>query len=338
MYSSTRLHVAILRLLLRLLVSPGSNSLEPLYCSRFPLTDGKAGVNNVLHVLHMHLNHASNEMVLPPLLAANARGTTRLLKLLCEKLFNPPAFTRRARIGRGRFGTVYLATAPSCAEPLAVKLVDVPSSIHEHCMLYDVYTEIAIMEMLKSNEAIVDIVDYGVREGTYWLVMKCYPMSLKHWRLQQRVGQAVWRGGDEQRAEPAVWTTTVPAGPSFSPALLKVFCDVFRQVLTACHSLAAHHVTHFDLKCDNVLLMPPEAPNGRHMVSLADFGEACVGGLGTSYKASASVARGTENVQSPEMLTLSKAMNSEHDEYDRRRQVACAVTCAWWRMLVVVWV
>jgi serine/threonine protein kinase len=92
--------------------------------------------------------------VLPLLLAREQEGgarhsNMRLLKLLCEKLFHPPMYSRKKRIGRGRFGNVYESTVQGSVEPVAVKVLDMPLSIHDPCTLFDLYTEVAILETLK---------------------------------------------------------------------------------------------------------------------------------------------------------------------------------------------
>lgn len=185
-------------------------------------------------------------------------------------------FSRRKRIGRGRFGNVYLATVPSSPDPLAVKLMDRPTSIYDHCVLYDVYTEVAIMEQLRFCEGVCRIVDYGVSKESYWLVMKHYPLSLKQWRIQQTTPQA-------NRAN-KLESSTIPPGPSFSAQQLRAYFDIFRQILRACHSLSKKHVAHFDIKCDNVLVAPLEdgaSTQAQHgsgfTVCLGDFGESAIG-------------------------------------------------------------
>jgi biotin-(acetyl-CoA carboxylase) ligase len=59
-------------------------------------------------------------------------------------------YSRKKRIGRGRFGNVYESTVQGSAEAVAVKVLDMPLSMHDPCTLCDLYTEVAILETLKS--------------------------------------------------------------------------------------------------------------------------------------------------------------------------------------------
>jgi hypothetical protein len=103
-YSHKPLHVAMLRLLLRLIISPDPNNLNPLYCSRFPLsnkhTDNPMS-HNVLYLLHRHLNHKANESAVADLLrrecAAHSHAVWRLLKLLCARLFDGSNYRKCGR-------------------------------------------------------------------------------------------------------------------------------------------------------------------------------------------------------------------------------------------------
>jgi hypothetical protein len=69
LYHDPSLHVGMLRLLLRLMISPDSNSLSPLYSGRSPLQNKKIGVN-VPFALHCHLNHPNNDDIIPLLMSA----------------------------------------------------------------------------------------------------------------------------------------------------------------------------------------------------------------------------------------------------------------------------
>jgi serine/threonine protein kinase len=91
--------------------------------------------------------------------------------------------------------------------------------------------------------------------------------------------------------------------------------SIFHEVLRAVQILHTHHVTHYDLKCDNVFLDFTPEP----VVILGDFGECrlfvneedevCLRNLGTDF------------IKSPEMLNLTIAARKETNDYDRRRRV-----------------
>jgi len=92
-YQDEELHSLMLSLLVCLLVTPERGTLDDLYCSQYPLDNGK---QNVLFLLHHHLNHPMNKQdsliqkvtarvvkeVNPP------HSGVRLLKLLSVSLFD----------------------------------------------------------------------------------------------------------------------------------------------------------------------------------------------------------------------------------------------------------
>eukprot|EP01113_Clastostelium_recurvatum_P047394 TRINITY_DN8444_c0_g1_i1.p1 TRINITY_DN8444_c0_g1~~TRINITY_DN8444_c0_g1_i1.p1 ORF type:complete len:216 (-),score=52.68 TRINITY_DN8444_c0_g1_i1:189-743(-) len=105
-YHSKGLHVAFLELVFSLLLTT-NHTLEPLYVDQFPLNNKKM---NIPFILHLHVNHPSNEEVISELLAHTHTTSSpyfRLLKLLCVRLFNPDMYTGLTRIGKGAFGVVY---------------------------------------------------------------------------------------------------------------------------------------------------------------------------------------------------------------------------------------
>jgi len=53
-YQDEELHVLMISLLVCLLLSPERGTLDDLYCSQFPIDNGK---QNILFLLHHHLNH-----------------------------------------------------------------------------------------------------------------------------------------------------------------------------------------------------------------------------------------------------------------------------------------
>jgi hypothetical protein len=47
-------------------------------------------------------------------------------------------------------------------QEVAVKLMPVPKSIHDRCVLHDIFTEILILDKWKADERICKLIDYGV--------------------------------------------------------------------------------------------------------------------------------------------------------------------------------
>ena len=84
--------------------------------------------------------------------------------------------------------------------------------------------------------------------------MKAYPGSLKDWRLQQRK----YRSDNPSELEKTggFKGCIVKSGPSFTPLELDVYFNIFRKVLDAMISLESGYVTHYDIKCDNLLISP----------------------------------------------------------------------------------
>jgi hypothetical protein len=64
-YNDDELHALIIFLIFSLILTPQRGTLDDLYCSRYPLADGKLPV---LHFLHFHLNHPENQSLIPLLL------------------------------------------------------------------------------------------------------------------------------------------------------------------------------------------------------------------------------------------------------------------------------
>jgi hypothetical protein len=184
-YSDEELHVYILSLIFCLLLTPTRGTLEELYCSQYPINNGKP---NVLFLLHRHLNHSSNQHILPRLVRIVGHivpplAGQRLLKLLCAQFFDGSIYTDWSKLATGAYGTVYeCKTGLSEPSTVAIKKMPVPRSIYDRCVLHDIFTEIACLEEFRLERCITDLYDYGVDENDYYIIMKRYPSSLKEWR------------------------------------------------------------------------------------------------------------------------------------------------------------
>lgn len=64
-YQDEDLHVMMLSLILCLLLKPERGILDDLYCSQYPIDNGK---QNILFLLHHHLNHNENQPVIGKIL------------------------------------------------------------------------------------------------------------------------------------------------------------------------------------------------------------------------------------------------------------------------------
>ena len=213
-----------------LLLTPSRGILDDHYCSQFPINNGKP---NILYILHFHLNHPSNQHILPLLLQKMSEinpfpAGQRLLKLLCASFTDTTIYTDWRKIATGAYGTIYECNT-NLADPqtVAIKQLSLPKSIYERCVLHDIFTEITCLESFRLDPCITDMYDYGVTDQDYIIVMKKYPASLKDWRLKQEGN----------------WADNLPT-----------YMTIFRDILKAISLLHSHNVTHYDLKCDNVLL------------------------------------------------------------------------------------
>lgn len=297
LYAHDKLHRNLVELILTLLLAPNGFTLELLYTDQFPVSNRKI---NFPFLLWMHLNHPSNLHIIDPLIASTQKmndSSFRLLKLLSTKLFKPIFHTDMEHLAEGAYGTVYSSKLKG--ETVAVKLMSVPRYINDRCVLHDIFTEILVLDKWKSDERICKLIDYGVDEENYWIVMKKYTMSLKEWRLKQ-----------------------VKSLEENLPLYLNVFCNL----LQACLFLVDNKVNHYDIKCDNFLIDIPNgnASNGKQdtpnfRVYIGDFGESLV--YTDETEGFTTDNRGTEFIKSPEMLSCMYASEIERQSYDRRKKV-----------------
>jgi len=86
-------------------------------------------------------------------------------------------------LSSGAYGRVYSALL--LGEDVAVKQMDVPKSIHDRCVPHDIFAEITILDKWKADARICRLIDYGVDDNCFWIVMKRYKTSLKDWREKQ---------------------------------------------------------------------------------------------------------------------------------------------------------
>jgi hypothetical protein len=188
-YEDEEMQTLVISLILCLLLKPERGTLDELYCRQFPFLEGK---QNVLYLLHYHLNNASNENVIPKLLERVKHihpplVGQRLLKLLCGQLFDLRTYSNGQdweKIATGAYGTVYeVETQLSEPRVVAIKQMDFPSSIYERCVLHDIFTEITSLEEFRLQKCITDLYDYGYSNGCYYIVMKKYATCLRTWRL-----------------------------------------------------------------------------------------------------------------------------------------------------------
>lgn len=308
-YMDKALHITFLQLIFSLLLTP-MGTLQPLYTDQFPVNNKKL---NIPFLLHSHINHPANGPIIPELVERSLEmkeGAYRMLKLLTNRLFSPEQYQHMKRIAIGAYGTVYKCTVGSENLNVAVKLMELPKSIWDRCVLHDIFTEILVLDAYKDDKRICKLYDYGVSEEHYWVIMRFYRCSLKEWRLRQ----------------------TRPLSEN-----LVLYLNIFSRVLETmkiCIKGDKFKINHFDLKCDNVLIDPidpnieeeellnPRSDKPPFNVCLADFGESTV--YQSEDDGYTTRSRGTEFNKSPEMLNAAYA-NKKDDlqKYDRRKKTGC---------------
>lgn len=185
-YSSKEVHTSILKLIFSLMLTQ-IGTLETLYSDQYPLDNKKL---NIPFLLRAHLNHPANRNMIPILLnEIKLMGPLefRLFKLLCVRLFRKEQYKHLEKIAEGAYGTVYSCKLnPPCQNlEVAIKLMPVPKSIHDRCVLHGIFDEVLILDQFKLDRRVCHIYDYGTDEDYYWIVMKKYKCSLKNWRKQQ---------------------------------------------------------------------------------------------------------------------------------------------------------
>jgi len=158
---------------------------------------------------------------------------------------------------------------------VAVKRMAVPKSMHDRCMIHDIFTEIMVMDKFKNDPKIVHLYleplligwnghtvlinatlysyDYGVDEEHFWIIMRLYKDSLKGWRKRQKTP----------------WYENLPLYLNIYEKVLETmlfltqnrnFLDLFPCIAHIEHLIVLFRpqpdVNHYDLKCDNFLCHP----------------------------------------------------------------------------------
>ena len=238
----------------------------------------------------------------------------RLSKLLCEQLssgagsfpMRSPDVAREV-LAKGAFGEVLSCTlrgeGSDAPRDLGVvlKTMDIPQSVHDRCVLFDLFSEVSVLEHLRSLPPATTMHDFGVWKGQFWFSMEKCAGSLKEWRADQ------------------------PA-PRPSKQLLPVYVDVFSQIASAVAELHAMGVSHYDLKADNILLASEDGKKEGQQehrkihVRLADFGESLFVPGCHARDTFNKRDRGTECIKSPEMLTVCNVSRRDGGDADRLRQ------------------
>ena len=321
LYQDPEIQVLIISLLFSLIITPTRGTLEELYCSVFPYENNKL---NLLFIIHHHLNREENYNILPLLLKFVSQihpfgAGQRLLKLLCKHFFNASFYSNWDKIGGGQFGTVYQCST-GLTEPniVAIKKTELEQNIFSPCHLFDIFTEVTALEALRLENCVTQLYDYGCDDEYYYIVMKRYPISLKKWRIQQKQSLK---------------------------EMLPTYLSIFKDILQAVQIIHNNNTTHYDLKCDNIVLdflandkdytydvdATDDNENDSICIRVADFGECRM--FLNEVDEHCTRSRGTDVIKSPEMLKhFGYQIRKEDDNFDRRKKVGTTRSSDIWSL------
>ena len=200
----------------------------------------------------------------------------RILRLTVPNLFDSTKYSNGAHIASGAFGAVMKVGNK------AVKILDKSRNEFDNPHLYEVYTEVSILEICKGDRRVTQLIDYGCSKDSYFIVMEYYPTTLRSWRKSE---------GEK------------PLG---------VMLRMYREFLNSTLILVEKRINHFDIKCDNVMLDVNGNP------ALADFGESMC--YLDDHNCYSMLNKGTEWIKSPEMLSIALNSSTTSPNYDRRQK------------------
>eukprot|EP00756_Hemistasia_phaeocysticola_P022342 Hpha_TRINITY_DN15828_c0_g5::TRINITY_DN15828_c0_g5_i1::g.188168::m.188168 len=285
LYQDRDLHKSLVLLALILVVDPSAQ------CTVDQSRIGSVG--EALLCLAAHLNHPDNAHLVNDLLEAlpacgePLSGKVHvLLRMLVVSLSSAGVYKAIRKLGHGAFGSVQLCEFEECHCPSKVAVKYVPASRET---AVDVFAE--ILAMRQCSLGAPPVLDWGCDGRAFYIVTPCYPVSLRHWRIETLPGDAC---------------------SAHLVLLLRTFSSVVECVQLA-HALG---VVHNDLKCDNILLHW-EPSRLVPVATLCDWGESVYSGEAERI---ACRARGTEHARPPEVLMA----HSGNRDYDRRRARAKA--------------
>ena len=128
--------------------------------------------------------------------------------------------------------------------------------------------------------------------------------------------------------------------------MLPTYLSIFKDVLHAVQIIHNNKITHYDLKCDNIVLdfvsnfkenntydvdVTDENENYSICIIVADFGECRM--FLNEVDEHCTRSRGTDVIKSPEMLKhFGYQIRKEDDNYDRRKKVGTTRSSDIWSL------
>lgn len=240
----------------------------------------------------------------------------RLLKLLSKVYFSEACVALHLksfdRLSAGAFGSVFKVCCPSeCTMSLkgtkdahyAVKRITRERSIHDTAVVLNIFSEISCLERLSTCPGVCDLIDFGVFEGEYWIVMEKGTRDMHEWVL-----------GNMSKYAPDVESGSTTSAASHPVESFLITLCLFAECVKIVQHVHAERIVHFDIKCSNFIIRKEPDLNDlldalhRNTLSgcvfLADFGESLSGSETHFFNSKNKRSRGTLPIQSPEMLSV----------------------------------
>ncbi|CAL5983559.1 Kinase [Hexamita inflata] len=333
-YYDIELHQTIILFIMQLIIKPQTGTFDQNYVTQFP---SNSNMQNILYILHEHLNSPINKKVLQSLLQKKLdTSQERLFRLLCYQKFNSELYKLQQYklLAKGAFGEVYSGNVSlarsqqlqKCATPVAIKVQRLSQNINDRCVLYDLFNEITVMEKLQKYQNFCQIYDYGVTPEGYIMVMQKYHTSFRNFRYQLFKKQSIIPYcKNQQKALPLY------GHEESLMRFVRIFLMAYILFLEELSLMHQQNIIHFDLKADNIFINPATIQwlslnnipaldetgefqyellnhfkNIKHQsqlpftISIADFGESHI--FCSEEDKYSQLSKGTEFNKSPEML------------------------------------
>lgn len=268
-FKNCELHAELLTSIFLLLVDAEHHCLDKNYSKMFIFDNHDT---DFLAILSEHLNNTDTVPIIQQL-ANNIMNESYdyyvLLRLLCPSLFHIEPFTNKNKVAEGRYGCVFtydlvISSDYGIINPVIVKILS-SRSVNSRNALYTIYSEVAVLNYLKGNHEVTQILDYGVNNNNYWIVTENCLCSLKD--ILDNKGDTL---GNNLRLQ------------------------IFYRILYCIKFLHSKKIIHGDLKLSNIFARNYHF-NETSSICLGDFGS-CM------HFDTEKQCVGTECIRSPEMF------------------------------------
>ena len=241
---------------------------------------------------------------------SSGAGETRLLKMLSplkvdgEDGEDDAALRSLETVGIGNFGFVKLLKGSAGREgDSAIKLIPKKPKSDNHTTMSanvkELYAEISALQSCKGAANVVQLVDYGTAGDFLAVVTEyCGHGNMLSWRKGPGVDRDIG-----------------------------LYLKAWGRVCSGVCQIHSAGYIHHDLKCDNVLIRSLDFDRD-DCVCICDFGECQVAQQG----AGGLRARGTECVQSPEVVNIVERNKSDGEKFDRRINQAPTFASDSWQL------